>query len=717
MSIDQLLRPRSIAVIGASRDPHGMGHRVCAALVTNRYQGPVYPINPRAAEVAGLRAYATLHDVAAPIDLAVIALPRASVLQAVDECAAAGVKALVVISAGFAEAGEEGRRLQEALTDKVRACGIRLVGPNCMGVINADPGVAMNASFSPVFPPAGGVALSSQSGALGVVILDLANRRHVGISSFVSIGNRADVSSNDLIEYWETDVDTTVIALYLESFGNPRRFARLARRIARTKPIIAVKSGRSQAGSRAAGSHTAALAAADVAVDALFRQTGIIRADTIDEMFDLAACLDTQPLPHGRRVAIVTNAGGPGILAADACEAAGLSVVQLSASTRRALSAFLPAEANVANPVDMIASARPEQYRRAIQTVMAAAEVDALVIVYTPVDTADADSIVVAIREGILAGRVAGATNKPVAACLMADGAAPALYAGAEQVPVYAFPENAARALGKIATYAEWRDAPPGVVRAFDAADAVHIRSLCRDVIAARGADWLTPEEVTRVLACCHLPFVQTMSAVSAGEAVAAAERAGFPVAAKLTSHEVVHKSDLGGVRLGLRTPADVSAAFTALGEIAAAHHVSFDGVVIQPMSGAGVETMVGIVHDDLFGALVGFGLGGKDVEILGDVRFRVAPLSDRDIDDLIGQTRAARLFAGYRDRPVADVAAVRDLLARVSWLAESVPEILELDLNPVIVRAARDGCVIVDARIRVGPTSNLAARLTVSAN
>ena len=372
-SLRPMLIPRAVAVIGASREPGKMGGRILQALTSGGFLGPVYPVNPSAAEIAGRPAFRSARELPADVDLAVIAVPPDAVLPAVDDCAAAGVKALVVITAGFAETGGEGRTRQNALVEKARGYGMRMVGPNCMGLLNMSADVRLNASFSPVFPPGGHVALSSQSGALGIAILGLAAERHMGLSTFVSVGNKADVSSNDLLEYWEEDPQTRVILLYLESFGNPRRFTRIARRVARQKPIVALKAGRTAAGSRAAGSHTAALAASDTAVDALFHQSGVIRAETIDEMFDIAALLDAQPLPAGNRVAVITNAGGPGILAVDACEAAGLIVPEFSPDTRARLQAFLPATASVANPVDMVASAGPAEYRAAIETVLAAA--------------------------------------------------------------------------------------------------------------------------------------------------------------------------------------------------------------------------------------------------------------------------------------------------------------------------------------------------------
>src|SRR4051794_1711170 len=486
-SMQPLMTPRAVAVIGASRNVKSIGHRVLAAIVRAQFTGAVYPINPSATELEGLTCYPSIGHAPRGVDLAVIAVPPAIVIEVVDQCAAAGVKSLIVITAGFAEVGAEGRALQQRLLNAVRGHGMRMIGPNCMGLLNTAPGIRLNASFSPLVPPAGRVAFSSQSGALGMAILELATERQVGLSSFVSVGNKADVSSNDLLEYWEADPHTSVILLYLESFGNPRRFARLARRIGRRKPIVAVKAGRTRAGSRAAGSHTAALAASDVAVDALFHQAGVIRADTMDDMFDIAACLEAQPLPRGRRVAIVTNAGGPGILAVDACEDAGLSVAPFSADTRATLAQFLPREASVGNPVDMIASAGPDAYRRAVEATLRAPDTDALIVIYTPVDPRSAAETLDAIRRGVAAGRVAGATGKPVLACLMGSRGRPVpLETDGERIPAYAFPENAARALAKAATYAEWRAQPPALLWSFEDIRVDDGRAICREAIRER---------------------------------------------------------------------------------------------------------------------------------------------------------------------------------------------------------------------------------------
>ena len=705
-SLRPMLEPRAVAVVGASRDPASLGRRIFDALVAAGFSGPVYPVNPAAGEVAGLRAYRSVRDVPAGVDLGVIAVPRDRVLAVVDDCAAAGVKSLVVITAGYAETGDEGRALQQTLVERVRGHGMRMVGPNCMGLLNATPGMRLNASFSPIFPSPGHVGLSSQSGALGLAILALAASRGVGFSTFVSVGNKADVSSNDLLEYWEEDAATRVILLYLESFGNPRRFARLARRIGRTTPIVAVKSGRTRGGSRAAGSHTAALAANDAAVDALFHQSGVIRADTIDEMFDIAACLDAQPLPAGRRVAIVTNAGGPGILAVDACESSGLTVAPFAAETRARLAAFLPRTASTGNPVDMVASAGPDEYRQAIEIALTDHDTDALIVIFAPVDVTQSASTVAAIREGIVNARRAGAVQKPILACVMADqGHSQPLDAGGERIPAYTFPENAARALARIASYAEWRAQPLGLLWGFDDIRVDDARAVCRGALETRGEDWLTDEEMRRVLNAFGLPLAASAVANTADAAAALGAVLGFPVVAKILSHRVQHKTEIGGVRLNLQNAAAVRGAFDDL--VARARDAgvldALDGVLIQPMITGGVETMIGVAADRLFGPLIAFGLGGIHVELLGDVRFRVAPLTDHDADELMREIRGYPLLQGYRGQPAADVEALRDLLLRVSRLADEVPEIIELDLNPVLALPAGHGCRIVDARIKVG--------------
>ena len=704
-SLRPFFQPRSVAVVGASRDPAGIGHRIVEALVTYGFRGPIYPINPKASAIAGIPAYPTVKALPESVDLAIVAVPRDVVLSVVDDCAARGVRALVVITAGFAEIGTEGGVVQDQLVEKVRGHGMRLVGPNCMGLLNTDPAVRLNASFVQLCPPPGRVAMLSQSGALGVAILRRARRLHLGLSTFISVGNKADVSGNDLLQYWEEDLGTEVILLYLESFGNPRRFARIARRVSRRKPIVAVKSGRTLAGSRAAGSHTAALAASDVGVEALFRQTGVIRADTLEEMFALASALGSQPLPPGRRVAIVTNAGGPSILCADACEAGGLVVTELSEATKRRLGAFLPPEASRNNPVDLIASGGPAQFRLVVETVLTAGEIDALLVIYIPVDPAGAPAVADAIAEGIAAGRAKGGTGKPVYLCWMVeDGEGKPLEAAGERIPSYTAPERSAQVLSKVAAYADWRATPLGMIPDFPDIHASEARDVCSRAVRAQGGGWLSPEETHAVLAAVALPLSPWGLAKTADEAVAVARGLGYPVAVKLVSRHLVHKTELGGVRLNVEDEAATRQAFADIRERLTKDKNldAMEGVLVQPMISGGVEVMIGMTQDRVFGPLVAFGLGGIHVEILGDVCFRVTPLTDRDAAEMVREIKGSRLLEGYRGHPAADVAALENVLLRVSRLVEEIPEITELDLNPIFALPPGQGCRIVDARIRV---------------
>ncbi len=702
-SLRPFFQPNAVAVVGASRDPAAIGHRIVEALVSNRFQGPVYPINPKAAVVACIPAYPSAKALPEPVDLAIIAVPRDIVLHAVDECAERGVRALVVITAGFAEIGGDGQDLQNRLVEKVRSHGMRMVGPNCMGLLNTNPNVRLNASFAAAAPPAGRVAMLSQSGALGLAILRAAQHLNLGLSTFVSVGNKADVSGNDLLQYWEEDSDTDVILLYLESFGNPRRFAPLARRVGRRKPIVAVKGGRTQAGSRAAGSHTAALAGSEVGAEALFRQTGVIRADTLDEMFALASALGNQPLPRGRRVAIMTNAGGPAILCADACEAGGLTVIELSPEIKTQLAAFLPATASRSNPVDLIASASSEDYRRAIEILLPTEDVDALIIIYIPVDTTYAHTILEGIREGISNGRAKGGGEKPILLCWMAEERlGGAIQVAGEHIPIYASPETPAQALSKIATYAEWRTQPLGMIPDFEDMNFSLIKGVCAKAIQTRGEGWLSAEETRMVLAATGLATPAGGLARTADEAATIASEIGFPVAVKLASSTLVHKTEIGGVHLHVKDQAAVRRAYKDIHDRLAkeGRREAMDGVLVQPMMSGGVEVMVGVTHDPLFGPLIAFGLGGIHVEILRDVCFRVAPLTDRDAAEMVREIRGHRLLKGYRGHPAADLSAIEDVLLRISRLVEEIHEITELDLNPIFAFPPGQACRIVDARI-----------------
>jgi acetyl coenzyme A synthetase (ADP forming)-like protein len=704
-SLRPFFHPTGVAVVGASRNPASIGHRLLDALVEGGFAGPIYPVNPSAAEIRGLRAYPSVRELPEAPDLAIIAAPRDAVPGVVDDCAARGVRALVVITAGFAEMGAQGKQLQRRLVEQIQGYGMRLIGPNCLGLVSTDPKTRLNATFVPVFPPQGRVAMSSDSGALSLAILATAMRLNLGVSSCVSVGNRADVSSNDLLEYWEDDDATDVILLYLESFGNPRRFARIARRVSRRKPIVVVKAGRTKGGRRAAGSHTAALAANDLAVDALFHQTGVIRAETLEELFDLAVALQSQPLPAGRRVAIVTNAGGPAILCADACEAAGLSVAELSEKTRAHLASFLPATASLTNPVDMIASATPAHFAGAVQIILGSGEVDALIVIYVSAGVWGPEIVTKAIHESVLAAHETGAADRPVLACLMPEQAGLSLAgSGKDRMPCYAFPEAPARVLGKMAAYAEWRAQPLGKIPDLADIDLRAARTVCREALNRRGNGWLSTDETRLVLQAMGLPVAPGGVARTAEEAVTLARKLGFPVAVKLASHSLIHKTEIGGVHLGLHDKTMVRAAFESIRSRLARENnlAAMEGVLVQPMVTDGTEVMVGMTQDPLFGPVVAFGLGGIHVEILGDVCFRVTPLTDRDASEMVRGIRGYRLFQGYRGHPPADVAAIEEVLLRVSRLVEEVPEICELDLNPVFALPPGQGCRIVDARMRV---------------
>jgi acetyl coenzyme A synthetase (ADP forming)-like protein len=704
-SLRPFFQPRAVAIVGASRNPANIGTRLLQAAVDAGFRGALYPINPKADIFGSLRAYPSVRDLPEAPDLAVIAVPRSAVMKVIDDCAARGVRAVIVITAGFAEIGAEGRELQERLLEQVRGHGMRMVGPNCLGLLNTDPAVRLNASFAPDFPPPGRVAFSSQSGALGLAIMALARRRGLGLSNFVSVGNKADVSGNDLLQYWELDSRTDVVLLYLESFGNPRRFGRIASRVSRHKPIVAVKAGRTRAGKRAASSHTAALAASDIAVDALFHQTGVIRADSLDEMFDLAAVLSTQPLPQGRRVAILTNAGGLGILCADTCEANDLLVEELTETTRTQLKEFLPTTASVSNPVDMIASATAEHFCAATAILLRDSQVDAVIVLTINVGLGNISTIARGIAGGVASARADGVAGKPVLTCIMdgdkiMDGAA----MNGEHLPNYAFPENAARALGKLANYAQWRQRPAGVIPDFDDIQAQPARALCESILRDRGAGWLGADEVRTVLKNFGLPIPRSAICRTAGAACEAARDIGFPVALKLASREIVHKTDFGGVQLNLQDETAVREAFAVIrGRLVETNRIdAFDGVLVQPMIGGGVEVMIGVMQDPSFGPLIGFGLGGIHVEILKDVCFRVTPITDYDAKEMIRSIRGYRLLEGYRGHPPADLAAIEELLLRIARLVEEIPEILEIDLNPVVALPPEQGCWVVDARIRL---------------
>jgi acetate---CoA ligase (ADP-forming) len=687
-SMKIFFEPRTIAVIGASRHATHIGGALFQNLRKTGFSGAIYPVHPEASEIDGVKAYRTIADVPEHVDVAVVAVPAAHVERVVDECLAKGVRGLVVISAGFGEVSADGRASERAMLDKVRAAGARLIGPNCMGLMNTDPRIGLNASFAPNYPPRGRVALATQSGALGLAMLEYINRLHFGLSTFVSVGNKLDVSGNDLIQYWAADERTDVILLYLESFGNPRNFSTLARRVSRQKPIVALKAGRSQVGARAASSHTGALASNDAVVDALFKHSGVIRANTLEEFFDVATLLAHQPLPAGRRLAIMTNAGGPAILAADAAEANGMELATLSAKTIEALKAFLPAAASVTNPVDMLASASADHYRQALTVLQADEGVDSVLAIFVPPLVTNPADVADAIGSTVTHG-----ATKPVLATFISAAPPPV---SLSHVPCYGFPESAIVALAHVTRYAEWRRQPAGATMHFSDIDAGAARAIADDVLT-RGGGWLTPVETQALLGAVGIPTLRARTVTTPAGAADAAREMILPVALKAVGPSIVHKSDVGGVRLALASAADVEACAR---DMQARLGDKLTGFLVQEMAPAGVEMIVGAIHDPLFGPVLSCGLGGVLVEIAADMAFRLHPLTDRDAREMVDELRGARLLRGFRGAPPADEQALHDVLLRLSTLLDVCPEIQELDINPV--RVLTVGAVAVDARVRI---------------
>lgn len=701
-SLRSILSPRSVAVIGASRKPGTIGQLIFECIMESGFSGVVYPVNPNADAVRSVKAYASILDIPDDVDLAVIVVPARLVNSVVDECGRKGVHSVVVISDGFRETGKEGAAREEELRYITLGHGMRLVGPNCMGLINTDPRVSLNASFSPYYPPHGNIAFLSQSGAMGLAILDYVSKIDMGISSFLSVGNRADISSNDLLQYWEQDPATRVILLYLESFGNPRKFARIARRVSATKPIVAVKSGTTAAGSRAASSHTGALATSEVASDALFHQAGIIKVDTMAGLFDVASLLSAQAVPRGRRVAILTNGGGPGVLAADACENNGLILPQFSKETQGRLAAIIRRLDSFNNPLDVTAGATQEEFTGVLKVLARDRSFDAVIVLTIPPTTVPVEVMEKAIKE---AAPAFSQSDKPLLACLMGrEGGSRKLVAGGINIPCYDFPEDAVSALARAAKYGEWLRQPKGRIprikgikrqRARRIIDSALMRTTQRPL-------WLSAEEIEELLGCYGIRIAETILADTADKAAAAARKIGFPVVVKLASATISHKSDVGGVILDLTSESEVKGAFDTIRAnlVRVERESEMQGVTVHRMVRGGIETIVGVTQDPLFGPLMMFGLGGIYAELLNDVAFRLHPLTDLDARELISSIKMARLFHGFRGAPVSDIEALENLLLRLSALVEDIPQISELDFNPVKVMPQGEGYWIVDARI-----------------
>ncbi len=696
------LRPRSVAVIGASTQRGTIGGELFHNCISGGFPGPVYPVNPNHPVVQSVVSYASISDCPGPVDLAIICVPAPAVLDVAEACASKGVRSLLVISAGFGESGEQGRALQRQLVETCRRHGMRLVGPNCMGIANTAPTVSLNAQFAALQPSPGSIGILSQSGAVGIALLDYANHLGHGMSSFVSVGNKADISGNDLLSYWETDDETNLILLYLESFGNPRKFAQIARRVSRKKPIVAVKGGRSAAGFRATQSHTGALvAASNVTVDALFRQSGVIRTDTLEEMFDVAAFLDSQPVPKGPNIGIITNAGGAGILATDACENAGLSVPELSAKTQEALRSFLRPDASVRNPVDMVASATRENYRTAIQILARDPGIDALVVIFIPPLELKASEVAqdILFAAGKIGGRV------PIAAVLMASPDVPPLLSdGKVRLPSYQFPEAAVSAIAKAVEHGRWLATPDERPPTFPDVQRTRAATLVGTAVAS-GGGWLPPEKVQELLGYCGISTVAARYAATPEAAGAAADELGGQVVLKGIAPGVLHKRDAGAVVVGLEGRAAVESAARDMAARLASQGHPIERFLLQPQISEAVEMLVGVTHDSTFGPVVACGAGGTLVELVKDVVVRLAPLTEREADEMLASLRTYPLLTGYRGSPPADVTALRTLLLRVGRMADYLHGIVEMDLNPVMVLPDGKGVAVVDARVRVAET------------
>lgn len=694
-----IVQPSTVAVIGASRDPAKVGHAIFRNLLAGGFQGAVHPVNPTARAIGGVRAYRSILEVPDPVDLAVVITPAPTVPGVLDQCGQAGVRGVVVISGGFREVGEEGRQREEALRACVARWGFALVGPNCLGIINTAPHVRLNATFAAQIPDSGNIAFLSQSGALTAAALDYARSKRIGFSKVFNLGNKADVTELELLDLLAVDPDTQVILLYVEELTAGRRFIEAARAISELtppKPVLVLKAGRTPAGARAVSSHTGSLAGSDEVYEAIFAQAGVLRVESIEELFDYAGAFARQPLPRGRRVAIVTNAGGPGILATDACIRQGLDLARFADSTTAALRLVVPAEAAVANPLDIIGDADDRRYDTALAAVLADPGVDAAIVLVTRQATIDVEA-----TAGVVVRR-AREVGKPVLASFVGALAVEAGVARLEDggIPHYPFPEAIARTLGAMARYTDWISRPRTGYRTFEDVD----RPRARAIIDAAPPGFLDDSRAFELLEAYRFPVLPWAVADSASAAVEQAVRIGLPVAMKILSPQIIHKIDVDGVRLNLRTGEEVADAYEAMLARVRRHHpeAELHGVLIQAMAQRGREVILGLSCDPQFGPVLMFGLGGIYVEVLRDVTFRLAPVREFGARRMVEEIRSAAMLRGVRGEPPSDVEAVVTCLLRLSQLAVECPEVVELDINPLFVFSEGHGAAVADVRVRL---------------
>lgn len=696
--LDKVMKPRSIAVIGASTKEHTIGSDIMKRLTDYGFTGSIYPINPKGGEILGLKVYRNVLEIEGDVDLAIIVVNAKFVLDTIDQCHQKGVGGLCVISAGFKETGAQGAELERALLTKVREYNMRCVGPNCLGVVNTHPDVRMDGCFAESLPERGDIGFVSQSGALGGGILNILKDLNLGFAQFISIGNQADVNAETALEYWENEEDVKQILLYMESIQNPANFRALASRISKKKPILALKAGRSAAGASAASSHTGSLAGADKAANALLMQSGVIREYSLENLFATAKVFANCPIPKGDRVAIITNSGGPGIMATDAVCEYGMQMAQLSESTKKTLRSFLPAAASVKNPVDMIASAPIEHYKQTLETVIADENVDMIVVIYLPflgLKDIDVARAVMEIKEQH--------PEKPIVGVFMTTNGFFAQLAEMDvTVPFFMYAEQAVDGLNRLNQQRLWINKPVGQIPTFTV-DKERAGVIIRESIA-QGREQLTTRESIDVLHAYGVRVCQAGFAVNEDEAVAIADSIGYPVVMKMTSKTTSHKSDVGGVRVNIQSAQELRAQYQDLVEKLKARDLleGLEGVIIQEMVKGSREMVCGIASDPQYGHMVMFGLGGVFIEVLKDVVFRLAPLTDVDAEEMIRSVKAYKLLEGARGTTPAQMDQLRDCLLRISQLVTDFPCITELDINPLIISEKNGEGIAVDGRVKV---------------
>ncbi|MFN8478374.1 MAG: acetate--CoA ligase family protein [Kouleothrix sp.] len=692
--LEAIFAPQSLAVVGASPDPTKLGHRVLRNIVDNGYTGRIVAIHPTATSVLGHPAHPSIAAMPEPVDLAVVVVPAAAVLAVVEECGAKGIQGLIIITAGFKEVGGAGKALERTLIERMRHYGMRMVGPNCLGVI--DTITPLNASFAALMPNPGGIAFMSQSGALCTAILDWSKTAGIGFSRFVSLGNKGDVDEVALLQAWGGDPQNRVILAYLEGINNGPAFVETARVVTKQTPVIAIKSGTTQAGTRAIASHTGSLAGSEKAYEAAFMQSGILRATTMEELFDYALAFAYQPLSTGNRIAIVTNAGGPGIIATDAAERSGLALAQFNPETIATLQRDLPPTASVFNPIDVIGDARSDRYRVALAAALADPNVDAVLVLFTPQAGSEPE-----VTAQVIADLSAG-QHKPVITSYMgAASLGPALeLLNANRIPNYAFPERAIAALRAMARQYAWSQQPAGTIATFDV-DRERVRAVFARVREA-GRVELGEIEAREVIEAYGMRLPQSQLARSPDEAVAIANAIGFPVVMKISSPDILHKSDIGGVKVGVADATAVRDTYELIEYRARKYNpeAAIWGVLIQQQVRKGRELLVGVNRDPQFGPLVAFGMGGIYVEVLKDVAFRLAPITREEAHSQIREIRTFPLLRGVRGDLPADIAAAEEVILRVSQLVTEFPEIVEMDINPLVVHNQGEGAIVLDARI-----------------